>query len=596
MVALSGSPWVIRLVFTGVSLNLMLWWFLLQSPQADKQLPPSLAAAAAGAIPVKANTALDFNSWSSFEVITPKNSKTWPFRKFKSSPHKPPHMVIGDNGKNKSRGYIFLTPESSGAEKGVKQTASFIMRPNSEMVYAHEDRFDTKGIRVQSMNNAQYLTMWRGVQKNGHGFGEVVLIDSEYEKSTVKLEEIITNYYGERFPGKLDFHEQELTTRGTILVTAYNTTNANLSASRGREQGFVLDSMFFEIDIETQDILFSWSSLDHFRVEDSMLPPVTAMGNGGPRSPYDFFHLNSVQAIGHDSFLISSRHFWSVYLISRFNGKVIWELKGNSEGGSFGALPTHGRFRWQNHVRGFNATSKGMIISMFDNHNSHEESGQTPSRGLLLKLKLPPNPKERPTVLRALQPDVARFSQNYGSYQLDLSNGNQFVSYGTGALVHEFGPGDGTDLRWEARFGYDNVASTYRAFKNEWSATPAVWSPALVVEKTNDKAVGFVSWNGATDIEAWNVYLIAPGVTMRPLGKAAANGFETGFDLPSGFNETNCIMVAAVKKGSEVRQSNVACLEGRKFKSAFKHKKESDKKPALKVTDHSLQRILGNLA
>ncbi|KAM5350219.1 hypothetical protein ACJ41O_006724 [Fusarium nematophilum] len=597
MVAISGSPWAIRLIFAGISCNLLLWWYLLSAPRLTEAVEQPGPAAPLTPVEPEAEkeTFPTFNSWSNFEVISPRNPKTWPFRKFRSSPHNPPHMTIATNGREQSRGYVFLSPRSAGGEKGVKQAASFIMRGDGEMVYAHvEAAHDTDGLRVQSFNSEEYLTLWRGVHKTGHGFGEVVLIDSEYERTTVNLDAVIENVFGQKFPGKLDFHEQQLTARGTILVTAYNTTVANLSAVGGPEVGYVSDSMFFEIDVETHDILFSWSALDYFEIEDSMLPITSSMGSGADRSPYDFFHLNSIQPIGHDSFLISSRNFWSVYLISRTDGRVLWELKGNSKGGSFGPLPLHGQFRWQNHVRAFNATSKGLIISMFDNHNSPEDSGRIPSRGLLLKLKLPPSELDKPKVLRTLQPDVARFSNDYGSYQVGLSGNNQLLSYGDGAVVHEFGPGDGTDLRWEARFGHDGAAETYRAFKAEWHATPRLWSPALVIERPGESVVGYVTWNGVTDVEAWNVYVIEPGVAMRPLGKAVANGFETAFDLPRSFDEAHCVMVAAVKEGLEVRQSNTACMEGRKFVSGIVDEEKEEETGDAK--GGAMQKVLGSLS
>ncbi|KAM0424432.1 hypothetical protein ACHAPT_010353 [Fusarium lateritium] len=608
MVVISGSPWAKRLVFVAVSFNLLIWFCVLQSqvairrddlsqplPQtADEAVMVAAEAAngAAGTATVTGSkTFPTFHSWSNFQVVTPKNPKTYPYRKFKSSPHSPPHISWSTNGREQSKGYVFITPQSKGDDKGLKQEASFIMKTNAEMIYAHEEPIASEGMGVQSLDDQQYLTIWRGVHKKGHGFGEVVLIDHQYKETVVNLEESMANMFGQKFPGTLDFHEQELTSRGTILVTAYNTTSANLMAIGGAVDGYVADSMFFEIDIETKEVLFSWSALEHFNIEDSKLPLISSMGNGGPRSPFDFFHLNSIQLVGHDSFLISSRHFWSVYLISRSDGRVLWELKGNSKGGSFGALPAYGRFRWQNHVRAHNATSTGIMISMFDNHNSEEDNGKTPSRGLLLKLKLPPNPQEKPAVLRVLQSDVARFSMDYGSYQLDLSNNNQFVSYGEGGVVQEFGPGDGKDLRWEGHFGHDDSVRSYRASKQTWHGTPSQWDPALVVEKPGEFVVGYVSWNGATDIEAYNVYTVEPGVAMRPLGKAVNWGFETAFDLPARFNETNCIMVAAVRGGQEIQQSNVGCIEGTKFKSTFKV--VEDKKSSR--TGGMLQKILGGL-
>ncbi|KAF5608613.1 uncharacterized protein FSUBG_4541 [Fusarium subglutinans] len=597
MVVISGSPWAKRLGFLVISITILLWWYVYCVPGVTDNVQPATTKSRtndAKAIPVakkvegksakgvkaakdeKTGESVDkkgiktFRSWSNFDIVKPKNDHTYVYRRFKSSPHKPPHIEWNPNGKPLAKGYVFITPQSSGAERGLVQAASFIMKQNAEMIYAHdEEPYDSAGLRVQTVHNEQFLTLWRGHRKMSHGFGEVIVMNSEYEKTVVHLDAIITNMYGQKFLSGLDFHEQELTTRGTILVTAYNTTMYNLTRMGGSEHGFVTDSLFFEIDIETQEILFSWSALDHFWPEDSMLPLISSSGYGGPKNPYDFFHLSSIQAVNHDSFLISSRNFWSVYLVSRSNGRILWELRGNTKGGDFGALPHHGRFRWQNHVRAHNVTSREMILSMFDNHNSPEDMGKTYSRGLLLKLKLPPHPDEKPEVLRILSPDRAKISPEHGSYQLGLSNGNQFMSWGAGGVVHEYGPDDGHDLRWQARFGYDESITSYRAFKDVWTGTPSKWTPALVVEKREDTVMGFVSWNGATDIDAYHIYLAEPGTELKPLGEAKVLGFETGFDLGVKYNETNCIMVAAVRKGQEIRQSNVGCIEGKTFVSTI---------------------------
>ncbi|KAJ4011127.1 hypothetical protein NW752_007338 [Fusarium irregulare] len=603
MVVVSGSPWAKKVALIVISINLVFWWWCFSVPGSDDLKPPKpsrfetdqlpnlpdpkeleekeaakLAAAekAAKAAREEAdpkvgkNGLKTYRSWSNFELIRPRNDKTFLFRRFKSSPHKPPHVEWNPNGGELSKGYVFITPQSTGEETGLVQAGSFIMKQNAELVYAHDEApFDSEGLRVQNINNEQFLTLWRGTRKGAHGFGQAMIMNSQYEKTIIHLDAIISNKFGKKFKGQLDFHEQELTTRGTILVTAYNTTAFNLTQMGGTGEGYVSDSMFFEIDIETEEILFSWSALDHFWPEDSMLPLITESGNGTATSPYDFFHLNSVQAINHDSFLISSRNFWSVYLISRSNGKVLWELRGNTKGGSFGGIPPHGRFRWQNHVRALEADKNGMIVSMFDNHNSPEDLGQTNSRGLVLKVNLPPKKDQRPEVIRILSPDRGKVSPNDGSYQLFLSNGNSFMSWGAGGVVHEYGPAGGQDLRWQARFGYDETIRSYRAFKDVWTGTPMSWAPALVLEKTEDSVLGYVSWNGATDIESYNVYQYEPGSPATPLGKAAALGFETAFDLGSKFNLTSCILVAAVRDGQELRQSNVGCLQGRTFVSTF---------------------------
>jgi hypothetical protein len=48
-----------------------------------------------------------------------------------------------------------------------------------------------------------------------------------------------------------DLHESYVTDRGSLLVTGYNLTQADLTSVNGSAQGWVYDSLFFDIDIET---------------------------------------------------------------------------------------------------------------------------------------------------------------------------------------------------------------------------------------------------------------------------------------------------------------------------------------------------------
>ena len=85
------------------------------------------------------------------------------------------------------------------------------------------------------------------------------------------------------------------------------------------------------------------------------------------------------------------------------------------------------------------------------------------------------------------------------------------MAYGQIAILKEYGPNNNknsSDVRYTAQFAAPNLVQSYRGFKHEWHATPTT-SPSLVVEKNTNGtgcAKGYVSWNGATDVEAWAVY------------------------------------------------------------------------------------------
>lgn len=503
-------------------------------------------------------------SWPHIQVHDPPGDG-WPFRVFKSSPWTPPNITIFHNKGELSDGYLLLNPRSRNGHS-MKQTAPFVIASNNELVYAFNETQGTNNLRVQQFKGKPHLAFWEGLATLGHGYGNFHLLDGRYQQSSVNLRaNILPNLRNESaLAGVMDFHDHEITPRGTVWVTAYNNTPVDLSPVGGSKDGWVIDSVIFELDIATGKTLFTWSALDHIPLQDSKLPIVSYMGDGTVDHPWDHFHINSMQDLG-DNILINSRHTFSCYLISRKTGEIIWELNGSGDGGDFGPLPVRGQFRWQHNALAWNVTKNSMTISFFDNHNMLHDNGTLPSRGLLLWLALPPDGKTPPTILRNVNSPHGLYSDSQGSYNPSLSNGNQLLGYGPIPVVQEFGPGG--DLRWEGRFGDDDRAQSYRAHKAEWHATPKDWDPSLFVEElTRGHVPGtvtlamHVSWNGATEVDAWNVYTGLNGTAERyftGVGRALKKGFETvlWLDVPEG----SCAQVGAVEYGKEVRRSNVAC-------------------------------------
>jgi hypothetical protein len=191
----------------------------------------------------------------------------------------------------------------------------------------------------------------------------------------------------------------------------------------------------------------------------------------------------------------------------------------------------------------------------------------------MLELPMPPDKNKRPRVISDIQSTLGPgfYSDSQGSFDAALPNGNMLLGYGPIPVIHEFGSGDtGNDLRWEGRFGDDNKAMSYRVFKHEWHATP-YWDPKLVIEKLDDAAKpqadmlgaavpvrGYVSWNGATDVDEWYIYL-GNGKEEELIGKASRKGFETAFDLRMRLNDI-CVQAAALQNGKQIRRSNTICL------------------------------------
>lgn len=69
---------------------------------------------------------------------------------------------------------------------------------------------------------------------------------------------------------------------------------------------------------------------------------------------------------------------------------------------------------------------------------------------------------------------------------------------------------------------------------------------------------GYVSWNGATDVTGWNVYVGGDGANVSEMAfSVRKGGFETQFVVPMG---AEFVQVGAVEGDVEVRRSDVVAV------------------------------------
>lgn len=272
------------------------------------------------------------------------SDEIWPYQVFKSSLFNPPELDIVTNGQPLAPGLLFITPSDVTPIKATKDTAPIILTETGQLVW-HGSVVNAINLRVASYEGHPILSFWSGSSPPGanvgHGYGKVTFLDRNYKEIlNVCLEVGLRTTDNVTYPCQADFHESYLTERNTLLVTAYNVTETDLSSIGGPSNGWVFDSLFFELDPRSGDILFQWSALEHIPVSETKLK--FAGRSGFNQSvPFDWFHINSVVNIG-NQFLVNSRHLWTTYLITA-KGDIEWTLQGET-GGDFGALPPNGQF------------------------------------------------------------------------------------------------------------------------------------------------------------------------------------------------------------------------------------------------------------
>lgn len=501
------------------------------------------------------------------------NQDTWPWLQYKSEPDlNPPFLDISkQTGEPLSEGSLFIAPYGPG----VYQPGPMIVSDRGDLIWKGPDTGRSVGfgpnittinnLGVQTFNKVHYLTYWEGATI-GVGFGAIHFLNSSYHTAFTICPKLGLNVPAP-FNGtcQSDMHEQLVTQRGTLLVTAYNSTPADLTAVDGPKDGWIWDAMFFELSIPDGNILYSWSSHQHQPTTKSRQP---LDGTGvNETDPWDYFHINAVEYVSElDAYLVNSRHTWSTLLVDAKSkqGNVIWQVDGET-GGDFGPLPANGTFRWQHDARTANLTKDGVTISWFNNYNNDGvENGTAPTNGLAMRFALPPSNTTSSTLLEHLEvANEELYSGSQGCYRF-LPDGpssfqTQFMAYGQTPVLREYGRApDGSDLRWEATFGGNTDSYSYRGYKQQWRGRPTT-SPKLTLERNSSSCpelVGYASWNGATEVTGWAVYEGGSGAALHQSGTVPWRGFETSF-TPSV--ESKCVQVAAVVGGQEVRRSSVVC-------------------------------------
>jgi hypothetical protein len=367
-------------------------------------------------------------------------------------------------------------------------------------------------LEVQSYNGKPALSWWQGVisPTGATVSGKDVVVGQDYRQ----IGKPLTGANG------WIISPHEMVISGTnAWVTAYKQIPMNLVPFHGPLNGTLLDSAVQEYDLTTGGLMQSWDAVSHIPLSQSKVSP------GPAGTPWDPYHVNSIQLMPGGGFLVSMRNTWGAYMVDGATGNVQWTL-GAGAASSFTFGP-HGAFSWQHHVQ---LAANGLVTVFDDACCAVSATGSSPpdgpSRGLVLKLDM----TAHTATLVAQFKHGSKFDTAFlGSMQL-LPSGGAVVGWGARPYFTEYSTTGKALL--DVRF--PDPDQSYRAVLANWIGKPAS-PPSIAVRSTHGKTIVYASWNGATLLAKWRVMAGTNGRHLRAVASAGKSGFETAITLAHAY-------------------------------------------------------------
>lgn len=392
-----------------------------------------------------------------------------------------------------SPGYIFLTPGN-----GVGSLGPTIIDDTGEPIWMRPDSGQqATNLKVWDYGGKPVMAWWQGQITVGYGHGTYVLMDQGYQQ--IAEVHAQNGYFG-------DLHEFVLTPRGTGLMSIFGVATGQVLTTRGPGLGNIVEGVVQEVDVASGRLLFEWRSSQHVATQESYLDIPR-----DPRTPYDYFHINSIDEADDGDLLVSARHTWCVYKIHRPSGDVEWRLGGKRSDFEMGKGT---RFAWQHDAR-YHADGS---ISIFDD-GAHGPPPQfeTESRAILLRADATTG---KASLERAYShPGI--LSSSEGSVQ-ELPDGHTFVGWGDVPHFTEWGQTG----RWVLDGQYPAEGS-YRSYRFPWTGRPLEPPDVAVVPNWGGTHTVYASWNGATDVDAWRLMAGPSTDQLTMVDSSPRGGFET---------------------------------------------------------------------
>lgn len=332
-----------------------------------------------------------------------------------------------------------------------------------------------------------------------------------------------------------DMHEFRITPYSnstTALMTVYQprmfdlTVNPRYKIKGG--MGWIVEGIFQEIEIDTGKVIFEWRSTDHLDPSLSYTMPATTDTSGDgltEDTPWDYFHINSIDKNEEGDYLISARHMAGIYKLSGKDGHVMWELGGANP--TF--HQTNFRFSSQHHARWISENGTHTVLTFYDNASNGVNHTDVFSRGYFVSIDHIANTATAFKAYDAPEPEGGLLSTSQGNMQL-LPNGNVHIGWGEHAYFSEH-TAEGSAIMYAKLAQRASNVMIYRSYKFPWVGEPQTKPALWTYSRNGDESTGmvfYVSWNGATEVDSWNFYASdnASG-PFSHVGNARKTGFET---------------------------------------------------------------------
>jgi hypothetical protein len=378
-------------------------------------------------------------------------------------------------------------------------------------------------LQQETYQGRPVLLWWQGVITNTGAAtsGEIVVVDQHYRKiATLKAQS----------PWTISLHDAVISA-GNIWVTVYrNVPNQNLVAYGGSPTGTVYDAGVQEYNLKTGTLIYTWDALNpggipNVPLSDSEQP---APGSTPSGAAWDAYHVNSVQVLPGNEILVSMRNTWAAYLIDTTTSKIVWTLGGKSSADSF-TIPSNARFAWQHDVQLLSNNQ----VSLFNDACCKLLAGPKlappngPSQGMVLRL----NTASHTVSLVAAYPHAPKLNVAFlGSMQV-LPKSAALVGWGSLPYLSEYSKSG--KLLLEAL--WPGPDQSYRArYTGNWVGTP-YYPPSGAVRNAHGNPTVYASWDGATQVAAWEVLAGPSAKRLRRVATARKNGFETAIALKKGY-------------------------------------------------------------